>query len=268
MEDLIFENGVWKGPFSNDVSYPGQGGGDCYSIEDESYWFQFRNEYILKALKCFPPESPVFDLGGGNGFVTKFLCSSGHQAVLVEPSEDSVLNAKNRGVEYIINSKFDKNLFKKKSVPAFGLFDVLEHIEDDTGFLQDIRNSLKEDGLLFLTVPALNSLWSVEDTYAGHFRRYNRQTLSCVLKETGYEVCLFSYMFFYLVIPIFLLRRLPYLLGGNQKTRRQMESDHLVSNIRARKILNFLHQSEIKKAFSKSTVSIGSSCIAVARAKK
>ena len=59
----------------------------CFEIEENSFWFGHRNNCIIEMIKNYPPtrNSPIFDVGGGNGFVAKGLLDAGLEVVLVEP---------------------------------------------------------------------------------------------------------------------------------------------------------------------------------------
>lgn len=57
------------------------------------------------------------------------------------------------------------------------LMDVIEHIEDDRGFLAELAGRLEPGTRLLVTVPALASLWSGWDVALGHHRRYDRKSL-------------------------------------------------------------------------------------------
>jgi hypothetical protein len=57
------------------------------------------------------------------------------------------------------------------------LMDVVEHIEDDRGFLAELTGKLEPGARLVITVPALTSLWSGWDVALGHFRRYDKPSL-------------------------------------------------------------------------------------------
>ena|SRR5438552_18764653 len=52
-----------------------------------------------------------------------------------------------------------------------------------------------------LLVPALMSLWSSDDEFAGHYRRYNHHSPTQVLLSAGFELVALS-GFFSLLVPL------------------------------------------------------------------
>ena len=57
------------------------------------------------------------------------------------------------------------------------LMDVLEHIENDSAFLKETLDKIPADGLVFITVPAFQFLFSDHDAFLRHHRRYNQKQL-------------------------------------------------------------------------------------------
>src|SRR5271168_1425904 len=135
------EQGIWFSPKSSEVSYPSAGNESCFEIEDDSFWFQHRNRCIRAIVGAFPPAGPLFDLGGGNGFVSQGLQKAGWQSVVVEPGRVGAVNARKRGLN-VVCSTLENADFRSHSLPAAGLFDVLEHIADDEQFLRYLRGRL------------------------------------------------------------------------------------------------------------------------------
>ncbi len=68
------------------------------------------------------------------------------------------MNAQKKGTKNLICSRFDDDLFNNSSVGFAGLFDVIEHIEDDQSFLRILNKKLKDDGMIILTAPACSGL--------------------------------------------------------------------------------------------------------------
>jgi SAM-dependent methyltransferase len=207
------EPGLWVARNTSAVSYPAVGNSWCFSLEDSSFWFTHRNNCIIELLKRHPPNGFLLDVGGGNGFVSVALQTAGWQVVLIEPGIQGVVNARARGLSTVINSSFEEAGIKNGSVPAIGMFDVLEHIQDDAKFLKIVRAALKPEGKLYLSVPAYSLLWSKEDDFAGHHRRYSASGLSATLREAGFTVDFVTYMFSFLPLPIFFFRAIPSRIG-------------------------------------------------------
>ena len=204
------DRGVWAAKKQSGISYPDEGNALIFPAEDKLFWFQHRNKCITTLVQSITPDGEVFDIGGGNGVVSKALIDTGIETVLVEPGKEGVKNARGRGIPTIIHATLGDAEFRPGSLPAVGLFDVLEHIEDDRGMLDEIGRLLQEGGKLYISVPAYNWLWSHEDDYAGHFRRYTLKGLRSLLKETDFTVEYASYVFSFLPPLSFLIRSLPY----------------------------------------------------------
>ena len=189
--DLILgEDEIWYTLNDQKVSYPSNGNENTFTVEDDSFWFKHRNSCIASLVTSYPPEDngTIFDIGGGNGFVSAGLAKVGFDVALVEPGRTGVFNAKGRGLKNIICSTISAAKFKQHSLPAVGVFDVIEHVEDDLSFLKSIRGLMKKGGRLYVTVPSYSFLWSEEDVLAGHFRRYTLKDISSVLMSAGFEL--------------------------------------------------------------------------------
>jgi SAM-dependent methyltransferase len=260
---LFLKDGIYYSNDKAEISYPEDGNEDCFQIEEHSFWFKHRNRCILSAIKNYTKQKTFFDVGGGNGFVSKFLQDNGFETYLLEPGLKGIFNAQKRGVKNLINSALDDNI-QNNSVSNIGIFDVLEHIQDDLSFLKNIHQKLTNEGLLFITVPAYRFLWSNEDIYAGHYRRYRIKKIKHLLKKAGFQIEYASYFFSILILPIFIFRTIPSVfskrrkvnLNKNIRQHRQSNSSSLVQ-----KIWNW----EIRKISKLSKIHFGSSCLIVAK---
>ncbi|MFC1630589.1 hypothetical protein ACFL2N_01475 [Pseudomonadota bacterium] len=81
------DDGIWYSSDNQNISYPSDGNENCFTIEDNSFWFKHRNECIIAIFKSYPPNDNgmIFDIGGGNGFVSLGLTKGGFDVALVEP---------------------------------------------------------------------------------------------------------------------------------------------------------------------------------------
>jgi SAM-dependent methyltransferase len=262
--------GVWCCRSLSTISYPEWGNEACFHVEDSSFWFRHRNACILEAVRQYPPSGALFDVGGGNGFVAKSMQDSGMEVVLVEPGAVGAANARRRGIQYVVRATLEDAGFFPDSLPAISLFDVVEHMEDDRRFLETIRFHLSANGRVYLTVPAYQSLWSLEDIVAGHHRRYSSRAIRELLVEAGFAVEFLTGFFQFLTPAIFALRVIPFRLGLGISS----EADEVGSKIRGQHEiksgwisgpLNWIQQREVMRIRRRRQARFGASWLVVAR---
>jgi len=263
------DDGIWYGAEDQAVSYPNEGHGACFALEDASFWFRHRNACIVAAVRAFPPADggTIFDVGGGNGFVARGLLDAGFDAVLLEPGAAGARNAKRRGVRQVICATTDAAGLRDGSLAAVGLFDVIEHIDDDAAFLRSLRTKLRGGGRLYATVPAFQTLWSKADVVAGHFRRYSRDAISRTIADAGFAIDLATYMFRPLPLPLALFRVLPERLGIDAaREKKRHEREHRVSGGTISRVLERVLASEVRNIRAVRPMRFGGSCLVVAHA--
>lgn len=206
--------GLWTATVdSASVSYPETGHRSLAAVEENSYWFRHRATVLSEVLQNHPPKGCVFDVGGGNGFMVRAMRNHGFESILIEPGRDGCQTAQTRGLSPILNGTTEELGVVEGSLPSVGLFDVVEHVEFDEAFLGHIASLMCDDGLLYLTVPAYQALWSANDVSAGHFRRYSRNEISALVENAGLNIVYSTYLFGSLTFPIWLLRAMPHRLG-------------------------------------------------------
>jgi hypothetical protein len=256
------KNGIWYSKKSEKVSYPSDGNKECFQVEDSSFWFKHRNNCIVSVVKSFPPVggNPIFDIGGGNGFVAAGIQGAGFDTVLLEPGESGALNGKKRNLKNIICGSTKTCGFKPRSLGAIGLFDVVEHIKDDKSFLAELYSFMKRDSRLYLTVPAYSFLWSYDDVQAGHFRRYSLNQIVRMLEGVGFKVSYSTYIFSILPIPVFIFRTLRYWIFG-EKSNASSEDHH---RPKSSKIISKMLNLELSLINRKTFIPFGGSCLVVA----
>lgn len=198
------------------ISYPAEGNDACFAVEERSFWFSHRNACITALIERFRaelPEGPFADIGGGNGFVALAVEALGLQTLLVEPGAEGAARAKQRGLSAVVEGTLASCAFRDELLAAAGMFDVVEHIADDEGFLREAARAVRPGGFLFLTVPCYPALWSHEDEAAGHQRRYSARSMRELLHRAGLEEAFLTHFFRPLPPLIALVRVLPYRLG-------------------------------------------------------
>ena len=132
------------------------------------------------------------DVGCGGGGLSKLLCDAGLTGVGVDFSERAVAIARQTLSDYIDSGRYRLQLGDVHELPAdFAKVDVaisymvMEHVEDDVGFIRKIAQFVKPGGSVILGVPGRRDCWSLEDETVGHIRRYDREDLDAVLRNAG-----------------------------------------------------------------------------------
>lgn len=258
------DDGLWVSERVREVSYPADGHQSCFAVEDRSFWFRHRNEVITRLVATHAPGETLFDIGGGNGFVSLALQRAGIRSVVVEPGVEGIRRASARGLRLLVHSTFEDAGFRPASVGAFGLFDVLEHVEDDGAFLRALHVSLRHGGCLFVTVPACPALWSFEDDEAKHYRRYGMRTLAQALRASGFAIRYCSYFFAVLAPTVLFGRAIPSRLGLRRRVlQTTIEREHtLPGGVFGRLFERGLNWETSQIGCGKRML-FGSSCIAV-----
>lgn len=99
---------------------------------------------------------------------------------------------------------FDNGL-EAHSFDIITALDVMEHIENESNFLNEIKR-LSNGKYILLTVPAYQFLFTYHDEINNHYRRYNKNRLKKVLLENSFEIVKISYFNFFLFPPFFIVR--------------------------------------------------------------
>jgi len=258
------DRGIWFARRQAKVSYPAFGNAAYLTLEERSFWFRHRNRCIISFVRRFPPDGVFLDIGGGNGFVAKGLAAAGFACAMVEPGLDGALAAHAHGVDPVICAGLEDLQFSTASISAAGMFDVLEHIEDEAAALEIVHALLRPGGRLFLTVPAYQFLFSVDDTMAGHFRRYTISSLGRALERTGFRVEFSTYFFAPLPPIVLLLRTAPSKLGLRRGADSGRDAaEHIPSGVAAR-LMDKLLAFELERIEAGRPIPFGGSCLSVA----
>jgi SAM-dependent methyltransferase len=226
------------------------------NVDGGSWWFNTRNQLIARTISKYGNGECLWEVGSGAGTVGSYLIEQGFSCIGVEPSSNGASISASRGL-LSIRSSLEALQLPSESLGQIGMFDVLEHVERRQLFLREINRLLKPGGNLYVTVPALNMLWSEADRRNRHFLRYSRRSIIRELDSAGFTVLSAHYIFALLVVPILLLRAIPYRLGI-EVTR----TDRKLLVLKGGILGNFLRRAELLLSLF---TPIGTSLIIVAR---
>jgi SAM-dependent methyltransferase len=173
--------------------------------ENNYWWYLGRQKIIMEVLEHYIKSSEIknfniLDAGCGTGGTTLLLKEFG-KVYGIDYSINALNFCKQRGVNNIVNCTLLDLPFAQESFDIITILDSLEHIKDDVGALNQLSYVLKKRGILIITVPAFQFLWSNHDVALSHFKRYTHNDLSEVLAKVGLRRIRVTY-FMSLLFPI------------------------------------------------------------------
>lgn len=246
-----------------------------YQVEDRHFWFRTRRAIVAALCRDMVANLPsgyrVMEIGCGTGHLLKTLkdtCVKG-ELVGMDLYWAGLAFASQRTNTSLIQGRAEWMPFREGTFDLIGMFDVLEHLENDEEILISVLQMLKKGGKLILTVPAERQLWSTTDLIAHHQRRYEMDELKQKLEKSGFQID-YSSEFMQALHPLARLRpRAPVLLeemSADENRRSQEEfSQELkiipIVNEIAFRILN----AEVNRIRHYKPIKRGTSIIAVAR---
>ena len=207
-----------------------------FLAEDRHFWFRSRNKVIAaslsKIIDSLPPGYRMLEIGCGTGNVLRMLekiCIHG-KVVGMDLFAEGLQFARTRVACSLVQCDLNFPPFQQ-DFSIIGMFDVLEHMEQDVAVLKNLGQMLSKNGVIVLTVPAFQSLFSYFDEASHHFRRYELDNLYSALSKAGYEVEYISYYMALTFPVVWLVRKLSPLVNRRKQVASQRENDELVHDM-------------------------------------
>lgn len=173
---------------------------DIYAKED-TYWWHVGKRLLVQSVinRYFKPSTldplpvRVLDVGCGAGRVLQMLTEYG-QVYGTDLSSLALEFCRKRGFNGVCQANIIEGLpFPNASFDLITALDVVEHLHDDAAGLRNLWQALKPGGLLVVSVPAYQFMFSYWDEMLGHQRRYTRLTLLARLEQAGFVIEKSSY---------------------------------------------------------------------------
>ena len=146
---------------------------------------ELRERLLVELLLSGNPGHRVLNAGAGHGSFTRLLEERGFEVVSTDSSPAAVSVLHDRVAGDVVLADLTWMPFSDGSFDAVVAGEVLEHIPDEGAALAEAARVLRSGGVLTLSVPAHPEWFGESDRWAGHVRRYTRETLCEALAAAG-----------------------------------------------------------------------------------
>lgn len=160
-------------------------------IEKHHWFYRGKRELVRRWLGRAGAPGPadlLVDCGAGTGLFAEEM-RAGCRVLAVDDHDESLELAR---------AAFPRLEVRRGSCTALPVgdgeascvtaLDVIEHVADDAAAIGEFVRILRPGGLLVITVPAFQSLWSDWDLALHHQRRYNRAELRAKLTRPDLQI--------------------------------------------------------------------------------
>jgi 2-polyprenyl-3-methyl-5-hydroxy-6-metoxy-1,4-benzoquinol methylase len=179
------------------------------------WWWRSRESIVLREIGKRVPRAGWqrgLDVGCGDGLFLQQLSLFARTVEGLEVAGSLVSDeAAKRHTIHI--GALDELFEPSGSYDFTSMLDVLEHIAEPLPALQRLREIIAPGGILLITVPAFQTLWTSHDDINCHHVRYTRRALARLVEEAGFSAIESRYFFHWLVAPKWVVGRAERVLG-------------------------------------------------------
>lgn len=183
-------------------------------LRERTEGFDRRHPWELSRIKAFRRiiwsaipsgrKVKVLDVGCGDGFISRELFREipvhSITGVDIHLSRDQIDELSTEGEAVIYTNDYRELKFRFYDLVL--MLDIIEHIENDKAFLLEIVDKyMDEKGIIGITAPAFQGIYSEHDKFLEHHRRYSRKELLELIGGNNLE-CLCSGYLFLSLLPV------------------------------------------------------------------
>jgi len=185
----------------------------------DHFWIRRRFEVLQKVAGSLIAEAKqLAEVGCGNGLLQRQIEEAyGREVVGCDLNEYALKRNVSVRSPVLCYDIFAKSKELEKRFDVIFLFDVLEHIQEESFFLEAIKFHLATGGRILVNVPAGQWAYSAYDVAAGHVRRYSIGRLRQAGEPLNLTLERWSYWGLPLLAP--LLLRKAWLWGQEDKDK-------------------------------------------------
>ena len=202
-----------------------------YLYERNHWWFKVRESILKEKINNLINTGNnirILNVGVATGRTTEWLTQYG-KVTSVEYDKDCCDFLKTQLNMEVINASVTNLPFEHNLFDMVCAFDVIEHVDDDQKAVNEMIRVCKENGTVFITVPAFMNLWSSHDDINHHKRRYAIHELKKLFKNKHGQITS-TYFNTLLFLPIYLIRKILNLFADLRKDDKKQSDFALLDN--------------------------------------
>lgn len=185
----------------------------------DHFWIRRRFEVLQKVAGALITNAKqTAEIGCGNGLLQRQIEDAyGREVVGCDLNEYALKRNVSVRSPVLCYDIFERSKELEKRFDVVFLFDVLEHISEESHFLEAIKFHVAPGGRIVINVPAGQWAYSAYDVAAGHVRRYSIGRLRQAAEPLHLKVENWSYWGLPLIPPLVL--RKAWLWGQHDKDK-------------------------------------------------
>jgi ubiquinone/menaquinone biosynthesis C-methylase UbiE len=174
------------------------GGRNTFSGSNQGYAANFRG-WMASELSGLAPDSPIIEVGCGDGSFTRNLANFSSAVTAIDISEVQIEEnaASMPAIRFLQHDVAEPFPFADESFEVVWCSEVLEHLFNPLFAMQEMHRILKPGGKLLVTVPyhgvfknMLITLFRWDEHFSPsnpHIRFYTKSTLEGMTREAGFS---------------------------------------------------------------------------------
>ncbi|VVB86552.1 Ubiquinone biosynthesis O-methyltransferase [uncultured archaeon] len=163
--------------------------------KSEKAFCNFVNRSKINKIKELKQHGRILDIGCGNGDFLSVFSPEEWELYGIEPNPVGYNLTRRRTKINTLNETLAGCKFPDNFFDVITLWHVLEHIYEPNEELKEIGRILKDDGILVVSVPNINSLgfklgkkhWLHLDS-PRHLHHYNPETIDKIVNKNGFKI--------------------------------------------------------------------------------
>jgi len=238
-----------------------------YEIEDWYWWCVGTRRVFLDLIERSGVRGRALDVGCGTGAILTEFPPGWSVVAGCDYAPEALGFCQQRQLHQLVRSTGVDLPFATGAFDLVMAIDVIEHLDDDAGCVQEMTRICRSGGCVLVHVPAFEILWTDKDDLNHHRRRYRMQEITDLMQRCGLRVET-AFHLNTLIFPIALLR------AAEQKVRESVGARRPVSIASVDRLYNlpkWLNRTMLgvmtfeRWIFGRATPPVGMSLVCLAR---